>query len=63
MAALQRQARLVFGGFGQTKVIEDCHHWLRDREARDTTNKTVAYANQWDVLRSKGTLEAHGHVQ
>lgn len=57
---LRNRARHCYLALGQTKVVEDLFHDLRDRETRDTYNKTIATAHQWmhcvhgQVLQTQG---------
>eukprot|EP00974_Lingulodinium_polyedra_P026702 2574660-Lingulodinium_polyedra.AAC.1 len=56
-------ARLVFSGWGQTKVCEDANAVVREKETRDTTSKVVAKTKQWDSLRARKVIELHGGTE
>ena len=59
MEDLQRFAEVVWSGFGQSKVVEDANKEVRDKESRDTTNKHLKIAKQWNTLRSMRVLQSH----
>ena len=57
---LKSMARRLWLGWGHTKMIEDGNREMRDRETRETTNKSMKILKQWDVLRSRQVLATHG---
>eukprot|EP00969_Alexandrium_andersonii_P235837 10411954-Alexandrium_andersonii.AAC.1 len=43
-----------FSGWGQSKVVEDANKEMREKETKDTNNKTLRSVRQWDAIRSRG---------
>ena len=60
---LREYTKLLFEGFGQTKVVEDSFQVLRDRESRDVCNKILHILRQLACLVDGGTLEKHKRKQ
>ena len=50
----------IFGGFGQTKVVEDANKEVREKESRTVANKLVSMVRQWGCLRTKDVIAKHG---
>eukprot|EP00974_Lingulodinium_polyedra_P054724 5265375-Lingulodinium_polyedra.AAC.1 len=57
--ALEELAKETWSSLGQSKVVEDGNREVRRRESTFTLNKTLAYVQQWDTLRSQGVMESH----
>jgi hypothetical protein len=57
LQSLKTMSRRIWLGRGHTKMIEDGNREMRDREARDTTNKSMNIMKLWDVLRSRRIME------
>eukprot|EP00974_Lingulodinium_polyedra_P099587 9645527-Lingulodinium_polyedra.AAC.1 len=60
---LQDYSRSMWSGWGQSKVIEDANKEAREKESRDSTSKVLKEVKQWDALRSRGVIVAHGRVE
>ena len=60
---LASHSRLLFTGFGQTKVIEDGIKEVRDRADRDVCNKRLACVHQWKALQDTRVLGKHGREE
>eukprot|EP00974_Lingulodinium_polyedra_P067638 6550113-Lingulodinium_polyedra.AAC.1 len=52
-----------FGGFGQTKVIEDLFGVARDRETRQSKHKQMGPQLLWHTLQQSHTLDANHKFQ
>ena len=52
----------LFGGWGQTKVVEDNFHDLREHEQRATASRQLHLARQLVISSSKGKLQEHGRA-
>ena len=57
---LQSLSDKIFGGCGQTKVIEDVSKEVREKESRAVASKLVSMVRQWDCLRTKDVIAKHG---
>eukprot|EP00974_Lingulodinium_polyedra_P028264 2727255-Lingulodinium_polyedra.AAC.1 len=58
LAVLKSMATSLWKGWGTSALVEHGFKELRDRESRDTTNSVLEKFKQWDVLRSRGVMEA-----
>lgn len=56
-------ASLLFGGWGQTKVVEDNFHCLRSGEQLHTGTKVLRSRRQVLVASTARTLEQHGRAE
>eukprot|EP00974_Lingulodinium_polyedra_P070010 6774210-Lingulodinium_polyedra.AAC.1 len=50
---LKKVSSQIFQGWGQSKVIEDSLNRLRDRETRDTKQKTLQVRKQLALLSAQ----------
>eukprot|EP00974_Lingulodinium_polyedra_P020496 1983899-Lingulodinium_polyedra.AAC.1 len=63
LRVVKYQVAELFGGWGQTKVIEDANKQVRELESQGSLKKVVGRASAWDTMRSKGVLESHGRPE
>eukprot|EP00974_Lingulodinium_polyedra_P080822 7829488-Lingulodinium_polyedra.AAC.1 len=60
---LRRYGRLLYTGFGQTKLVEDANGEVRDTEVFTTKNKALRPLRMWHALRSRNILRNHGRQE
>eukprot|EP00974_Lingulodinium_polyedra_P102156 9892841-Lingulodinium_polyedra.AAC.1 len=53
-------SKQIFQSWGQTKVVEDGNREMRNLESHDVLNRTIGLAKQWDGLRTREVIKAHG---
>eukprot|EP00974_Lingulodinium_polyedra_P118677 11168127-Lingulodinium_polyedra.AAC.1 len=63
MDTLCQFARLLFSGWGQTKVCEDANQVVRESESRSVRNRVLNITKQWDVMRTKAVISQHGRTE
>eukprot|EP00974_Lingulodinium_polyedra_P074567 7227006-Lingulodinium_polyedra.AAC.1 len=49
----------VWGGWGQSKVVEDSNKQVREQESLGSLNKTVSRCTAWAVQRGKEVIGSH----
>eukprot|EP00974_Lingulodinium_polyedra_P008115 773069-Lingulodinium_polyedra.AAC.1 len=52
-------ARHIYMGWGHTEYIESTFNRLRDRETRDTKDRSLRLSRQWLVAAESGIIEGH----
>jgi hypothetical protein len=63
MDKLRNYVRAIYGGWGQTKVVEDTNKVLRDRETRDVTNRRLSCVSYWSAARGGKTIGLHDRTE